>query len=76
MIKRGICPACGSNEVHTGASIGRKGGVNGSHTIAISWFDIVMLDNYVCVNCGYVESYIGDPNALRRIAKKWPKVGM
>jgi hypothetical protein len=32
------------------------------------------LDNYVCVACGYVESYILDASKLRKITEKWPKV--
>jgi hypothetical protein len=32
------------------------------------------LDNYVCVACGYVESYVLDASSLGKIAEKWPKV--
>jgi len=32
------------------------------------------IDNYVCVNCGYVEHYISDGSKLKEIAKKWDKV--
>jgi hypothetical protein len=31
------------------------------------------IDNYVCVNCGYVEHYISDRSKLKEIAKKWDK---
>jgi hypothetical protein len=32
------------------------------------------LDNYLCLDCGYLESYISDRAALNRIEKQWPKV--
>jgi predicted nucleic-acid-binding Zn-ribbon protein len=29
------------------------------------------VDTYVCVNCGYVESYIAHPEKLSYIADHW-----
>ena len=75
MIKRGICPACGSKDIHVNPTVGREVKGTGLNIMPIGWFDIAKLDNYVCVNCGYVESYVGNPRDRERIAKKWPKVG-
>ena len=77
-MKSGQCPKCGSFEVYSGAYLTNKRG-NGyaSNTIPVSggiFPQVVALDNYVCVNCGYVESYISDEEQLRRIAAKWPRV--
>jgi hypothetical protein len=33
------------------------------------------LDNYVCTDCGYVESYISDMGKLVEISQKWDKAG-
>ena len=74
MMKRGICPACGSKEVYAGTQIGLKGGSYGSITIHIKLFSYARLDNFVCVSCGYVESYILDAKSLESIAESWPKV--
>jgi hypothetical protein len=32
------------------------------------------MDNYVCVGCGLVESYIADSARLEDVAKLWEKV--
>ena len=65
-MKDGVCPKCGSKDVHCGAKIGR---------VRISNFAMpATLDNYVCIRCGYVESYISDTMKLFQIARKWPKV--
>jgi len=44
------------------------------NTIPIDFKNSVALDNYVCVTCGYVESYISNPDALKRIDEEWPDV--
>jgi predicted nucleic-acid-binding Zn-ribbon protein len=76
-MKSGVCPKCGSTEVYSGAHISNKRGGYYANTIPLGgyWAQGVALDNYVCVNCGYVESYISDEKALREIAQKWPRVG-
>ncbi len=75
-MKSGTCPRCGSEEVHSGANVFSKTGTMGSNTIPIGglYFGSVALDNYVCVACGYVESYVGGQKARHRIAKRWPRV--
>ena len=32
------------------------------------------LDTYVCVNCGYVESYVASADDLNYIQENWAKV--
>jgi len=71
-MKNGTCPNCGSSEVYAGTNLARKGG--SYNTIPISFMRLVALDNYVCVDCGYLERYISDRAGLERIKKKWPKV--
>jgi predicted nucleic-acid-binding Zn-ribbon protein len=75
-MKSGRCPKCGSTEVHAGTRIAAKGGVYGSNTIPLGslGFSSAALDNYVCVTCGYVESYVADRWKLEKIARKWPQV--
>ena len=71
-MKNGICPNCGSSEVHAGTDLTFKEGRY--NVIPISLGTTAPLDNYVCVECGYVESYIGDRTKLEQIKKKWSKV--
>lgn len=71
-MNKGVCPRCGSKEVHSGAKVGWKSGMNQCNTIPIGALSTATLDNYVCVKCGYVESYINNPKTLAKIARKWP----
>ncbi|MFL5733449.1 MAG: hypothetical protein ACJ78Q_09615 [Chloroflexia bacterium] len=76
-MKSGQCPKCGSFDVRSGAYLPNKQGTYFSNTIPVSggiYPRQVALDNYVCLNCGYLESYISDLEALRRIASKWAPV--
>jgi hypothetical protein len=73
-LKEGICPQCGSERVRSGAAIEGKEGLRGGNRIPINAVIYVALDNYVCVDCGYVESYISDRSILNRIAKEWARV--
>ena len=71
----GICPKCGSEEVYSGVDAPQDARYN---TIPIKGNLLMMtfarLSNYVCVSCGYVESYIADERKLDDIARNWPKV--
>jgi hypothetical protein len=72
-LRDGICPKCGSEEVYSGGNapqaprnmIPIRGGFSGTG----AW-----LTNFVCVSCGYVESYILDQRLLEDIATNWPRV--
>ncbi len=74
-MKDGICPKCGSHAVYSGVDVLMKGGGHGANTIPITSFTGARLDNYVCGECGYVESYIADREKLEKIIDKWPRVG-
>lgn len=74
-MKKGKCPRCGSEEVYSGIEVAPKSGPFGSNSIPISIVSIAAIDNYVCTDCGYLESYIAEPEKLKEIAEKWPKTG-
>jgi hypothetical protein len=74
-LKTGICPKCKSNGVFSGAGISLKKGPFGSNSIPIGLTSMAALDNYVCTDCGYVESYISDMGKLVEISQKWDKAG-
>lgn len=73
-MKNGKCPKCGLDKVYHGSDIPAKFGPFGSNSIPITMLSMASLDNYVCVECGYVESYIAESTKLREISKKWPRV--
>jgi len=73
-LKTGICPKCNSHEVFSGAGIALKKGPFGSNSIPIGLTSMAALDNFVCSGCGYVESYVSDPDKLTEISRKWDKI--
>jgi len=63
------CAKCGSDDVRA-VDIGwRQIGAS----IPISAFTSVKLIHHVCTNCGFVESYVADAGARKKIAAKWPR---
>lgn len=71
-MRSGTYPNCRSTEVYAGTDIKFKDGRY--NVIPISLLDFVELDNYVCVECGYVESYVADRAKLEKIKAKWQRV--
>lgn len=71
-MKSGKCPKCGSNEVYT-----KHNGFQGHFTIVVGFANVKtpQFDDYVCLKCGYYESYISNLNDLQEIASKWTKAG-
>ena len=70
----GICPKCGSTEVHAGTQVSNKQGSYYNNTIPVTFWRTAILDNYVCGQCGYVETYIAKDSELALIREKWPLV--
>ncbi|BBO91052.1 hypothetical protein [Desulfosarcina ovata] len=73
-MKQGKCPKCGSTNVYVAADLPLKSGPFGSNSIPVSLTAMAALDNYVCADCGLVESYIADEYMLKKIAGKWKPV--
>jgi predicted nucleic-acid-binding Zn-ribbon protein len=71
-MKKGTCPKCQSKEIYCGAQVSMKSGFHNSNTIPVTGFRAASLDNYVCGQCGFVESYIAKEKDLAAIRKKWP----
>jgi predicted nucleic-acid-binding Zn-ribbon protein len=73
-MKQGKCPKCGSVNIYSAEDLPLKSGPFGSNSIPVSLAAMAALDNYVCVDCGLVESYVADAYMLKKIAKKWKAV--
>jgi predicted nucleic-acid-binding Zn-ribbon protein len=73
-MKNGQCPKCNSRRIYFAKDLPLKGGPFGSNSIPVSLTSMASLDNYVCGDCGLVESYIGDESKLKEIAAKWSLV--
>jgi len=70
-LKDNKCPKCGSTDIYAGIEVYPKSGPFTSNSIPVSLTSIAALDNYVCVACGYVESYVAETEKLKEISKKW-----
>jgi len=80
-MKRGICPKCGARNVHTNSDFPYKGkvGFQNQNTIPVARASLfggtgVSLNNYICVDCGYVESYIHGEKKLKKVSENWNRV--
>lgn len=73
-MKNGTCPKCDSKKIYAGNEIPLKSGPFGSNSIPVSITSMASLDNYVCIECGYVESYVAASEKLEEIEKKWRNV--
>ncbi len=61
-------------EIFSGAGVKGKSGMHDSNCIPVSLFRAAALDNYVCGQCGYVQSFIAKEKDLAAIKTKWPLV--
>jgi predicted nucleic-acid-binding Zn-ribbon protein len=73
-LREGKCPKCGSDEIYAGIDVAPKSGPFASNSIPVGLFSIAALDNYVCAQCGYLESYVADGEKLEEISRKWRKI--
>ncbi len=71
-MKNGRCPKCDSSQVFSGADVFPKSGPFTCNAIPISLTALAPLDNYVCLDCGYVESYISTAEDLETVRRNWP----
>ena len=69
-MKSGRCPKCDCADVRSGSR--GKGGPFYSNSIPVTFASHTPVDNYVCLGCGYLESYVSDGAGLRKIAEEWP----
>ena len=74
-MKNGKCPKCGSTSVYCGDKVPLKGGPFGSNSIPVTLVSIASLDNYVCTDCGFLESYVAGRGKLEEITEKWRSIG-
>jgi predicted nucleic-acid-binding Zn-ribbon protein len=76
-MKDGKCPKCRSADVRSSAGV--RNVLDGEQGIQIGGSLLprtAPIESYVCISCGYVESYILDQKKLRMIAERWPRAGL
>lgn len=74
-MRDGTCPKCGIQSV-----FGKRNGMKFGEEDAMVFTSGKVtrptpIDYYVCVHCGYFETYLADPTKLEQIARAWTKIG-
>lgn len=69
------CPKCASTQIYTDAGLSKRGDRS---SIAISSWNKLFVDVYVCIDCGYIEEYASesaskDTNGLEKLKEHWRK---
>lgn len=81
-MQNGKCPKCNSTEIYRGIQSPLHAGEGLVHLEAYPPNRGVnlLLDAYVCLSCGYVETYVAEGskpkiNTIAEDTKNWQKVG-
>jgi predicted nucleic-acid-binding Zn-ribbon protein len=66
------CSKCGSSDLRIRRE---NSGAYGMNTVPLGKGakSTSAFDNLVCLDCGYVEFFISNPDALRKIADTWDR---
>ena len=67
-MRDGRCPKCDAETVHA-VTEPPAGGL-----LQTGWLSRVPITHYICVTCGYTESYVLDRGRLDEITRTWPEV--
>ncbi len=75
-MKNGQCPKCGEHDIRSNTH--RKFPARptmelGSGNLGTRY---APLDTYICVCCGYIETYVARAEDLNYIKEEWPSVGV
>lgn len=68
-MKSGKCPKCGSTNIHSKMALGWRA------TLTVCFLNHAVLEDFICVDCGYLESYVSKKSKLDLIKSKWATVG-
>lgn len=70
-MKSGKCVKCGSANVRRGPKPSPWGSSSGMIPLGGAWGANVAVQWYVCVACGYAESYVARDKDREKIRTKW-----
>lgn len=70
-MRNGRCPRCGKGDIRVQAGFGRRWGPR--NILNVGFWGVAKVDNYVCLACGYLESYVRAED-LGPIARSWEAV--
>lgn len=64
-MKSGVCPKCESREVHI---------LTNDDSLRALSLRTAAVSQFVCIDCGYLELYVQDPEMLPKIAQATQKI--
>lgn len=71
-MKRGICPKCGSKAIYKNERwLGEY-----RTMMQLGWLSQAKLADYICVECGFIESYLARPKDARKVARRCTRVSV
>ena len=73
-MKDGQCPKCGAQAVYRFDGGSPAAPLNAVRLSRAPRVNFAPVDTYVCVNCGYLESYVAHAEKLSYIADHWAQV--
>ncbi len=71
-MKSGPCPKCGSKEIYLAPY--RIKLTHGRHSMQLGIFDFAKIEEYICAECGFIESYLAGEEDMRKVIRKCEKV--
>ena len=71
-MKSGKCPKCESSEVYM-----KKDGFQHTFALVLGFGNtrVARSEDYLCMNCGFFESYIVNLQDIKEVPAKWTKAG-
>ena len=73
-MKDGPCPKCGAQAVYWFEGGSPAAPLNAVRVSRGPRVNFAPVDTYVCVNCGYLESYVAHAEKLSYISDHWAQV--
>ncbi len=73
------CPKCGSSDIYKqrdGVRPREEWVMLDSYWGKLQVRNPVVVDTYLCIQCGYFENYVADKDKLPKAAQMWEKVGL
>jgi predicted nucleic-acid-binding Zn-ribbon protein len=73
-VRSGVCPKCGSQEIHGSRGNFSWGAEQGVRIKTSPLVRGTMVDTFICADCGYFEHYVADSEKLSEVAQAWPRI--
>ena len=73
-MKNGKCPKCNSTDIRTRCGDQGTFDMTIPRKVPVGKMSYALVQDYVCISCGYLESFIACRESLQAIVEKWDAV--